>query len=386
MREGKIMGSTFRCSGRIVAFLLIFFALIERGTTARGEVRLGVEAPPFTLESLEGARQSVSSLSAGKRLTVVVFWAFWSDRSRRELKRLQGTFDRYGTEGLQVIAVNVEGQSISKEAAQKIAAFRRDAGLSFPILVDKNLETFYRYSVIAIPTTLVLDEKRTIVYRLAGYPIAGSEQLFSTIKNVMEGKKELKLEEAKCKLPDSKTLRYFRMGKLLYEKGDLSGAADALNTAINMDPEFVDPYNLLGRILHEGGRDDDAIGLFERALSKNPEDCPLQADYGNLLVEIGRLEKGIAIIQNVLKKDPSYSPAHYYLASSLLSQGKRAEALKHIQVAIELNPLDFNAHRFLGNLYESEGKKVEALAAYKRAANLLEKKVKAKNVYYSLTF
>jgi superkiller protein 3 len=74
------------------------------------------------------------------------------------------------------------------------------------------------------------------------------------------------------------------------------------------------------------------------------------------------------------------------LASSLLSQGKRAEALKHIQVAIELNPLDFNAHRFLGNLYESEGKKVEALAAYKRAANLLEKKVKAKNVYYSLTF
>ena len=67
---------------------------------------------------------------------------------------------------------------------------------------------------------------------------------------------------------------------------------------------------------------------------------------------------------------------HYYLGNYFLKQGKKDESLQEAQKVVKLNPLAFNGHRLLGSVYESLGKKKKSLAAYKKAATLLEKKVK----------
>lgn len=364
---------------KIVYILLI---LLLAGNTFQikstiGKLFTGMQAPPFTLSNLAGENETLSHLSAGKKLTTIVFWATWNERSSDELKRLQKTYERYQSKGFQAIAINVEDQTISKNQLKSITDYYNEMGFTFPVLIDQNLKTFNKYSIIAIPTTFLINKEEIIVYKLPGYSIAGAEQLFSTIRNTMEPElAKASLDQTKYKMHDSKAIRYYQMAKVLQNKEDNSAAIESLRKSITIDPDFLGAYNLLGIILYEEGKQKEAVETFKQALTSNPEDLPFLADYGNFLIQIGNAEKGLAMIRKVLKEDPSYSMGHYYLGNYFLKQGKKDESLQEAQKVVKLNPLDFNGHRLLGSVYESLGKKKKSLAAYKKAAMLLEKKVK----------
>ena len=77
---------------------------------------------------------------------------------------------------------------------------------------------------------------------------------------------------------------------------------------------------------------------------------------------------------------------HYYLGEYLVKQEKQDEALKEAQTAVELNPLDYDSQRLLGDIYAFQGKKDLSLSAYKKAATLLEYKVKGNNLILSLCY
>jgi tetratricopeptide (TPR) repeat protein len=344
-------------------------------------------APSFTLRDLNGESKTLSLLSTGKKLTAIVFWSVWNEQSSNELKRLQKSYELYHPHGFQVIAINVEDQTISKSQIKHITSYCKEKGISFPVMIDQNLETFHQYSIIAIPTTFLINEEETIVYRLPGYPYTGAEQLFSTIRNIMEPKSgKVSLDQVKHIMHDSKAIRYYQMANILSENGDYSGAIESLHKSINIDPDFLAAYNRLGIILHKEGKPKEAAEVFNRALLRDPEDLPFLADYGNFLIQTGHTEKGLATIREVLKEDPNYSVGHYYLGSYLLKQGKKNESLKAAQKTVKLNPLDFNGHRLLGSVYESMGKKEKSLAAYKKAAILLEKRVKSQDLFLDLSF
>lgn len=342
-----------------------------------GKLFTGMLAPPFTLSNLGGGNETLSHLSAGKKLTAIVFWSTWNKQSSDELKRLQKSYERYQSKGFQVIAINVEDQTISKNQLTNIANHSKDMGSTFPVLIDQNLKTFNKYSIIAIPTTFLINKEEMIVYKLPGYSIAGAEQLFSIIRNTMEPESgKVSLDQTKYRMYDGKAIRYYQMAKVLQNKGDNSAAIESLRKSITIDPDFLGAYNLLGIILYEEGKKKEAVEIFKQALLRNPEDLPFLADYGNFLIQIGNAEKGLAMIRKVLKEDPNYSVGHYYLGKYFLKQGKKEEALKEARLAVKYNPLDFNGHRLLGSVYESLSKKKKSLAAYKKAATLLEKKVK----------
>jgi Flp pilus assembly protein TadD len=369
------------------AFFIFFLGLSYLLQNASGKLYMGMTAPSFTLSDIDGKSQTLNNLSKEKELTVIVFWSTWNNQSFDELKALQELFVHYQSEAFQVIAINVEDQTISNDQVQLIADYCNEIGVTFPVLIDQGLQQFNHYAIKAVPTTFLINRKRTIIDKLAGYPISRRNQLASAIKDIIQPASEKGTSEQKhFTRTEEKAQRYYQMAKVLRKKDDLSSAAGSLRQSIALDDDFYAAYNLLAITLYEDGKREEAVKTFNEIASKTSDDPLLQLDYGNFLIRIGDDEKGLTIIRQVLKEDKSYARGHYYLGEYLFKAGEQGEALKEAQKAAELNPLDYDSQRLLGDIYAFQGKKDLSLAAYKKAATLLEHKVKGNDLILSLCY
>ena len=99
---------------------------------------------------------------------------------------LQELFVHYQSKAFQVIAINVEDQTISNDQVQLIADYCNEIGVTFPVLIDQGLQQFNHYTIKAVPTTFLINHKRTIIEKLAGYPISRRNQLTTTIKDIIQ--------------------------------------------------------------------------------------------------------------------------------------------------------------------------------------------------------
>jgi len=368
-------------------FFIFFLGLTYLPQNASGKLYLGMTAPSFTLNDLGGKSQTLNNLSKEKELTVIVFWSTWNNQSLDELKMLQELFVHYQSKAFQVIAINVEDQTISNDQVQLIADYCNEIGVTFPVLIDQGLQQFNHYTIKAVPTTFLINHKRTIIEKLAGYPISRRNQLTTTIKDIIQPASEKGTPEEKhFTRAEEKAQRYYQMAKVLRKKKDLSSAAVSLRKSIALDDDFFAAYSLLAITLYEDGKGEEAVRIFNEIASKNSNDPLLQLDYGNFLIQIGDADKGLTVIRQVLKEDQNYARAHYYLGEYLVKQEKQDEALKEAQTAVQLNPLDYDSQRLLGDIYAFQGKKDLSLAAYKKAATLLEYKVKGNNLILSLCY
>lgn len=372
----------------VITFFVCLMGWIYLPHSVSGEkLHLGMKAPPFTLSNLAGTSQTLNNLSKEKELTVIVFWSTWNQQSRDELKTLQELFLNYKSKAFQVIAINVEDQVVSKEKIQSITNYCKELGITFPVLIDQGLQQFNHYAIKAVPTTYLINHEKIIIYKLAGYPISRRTQIVSTIRDILEpsSDKDTSVKEH-LTAAEEKAQRYYQMGRVLRKQEDLSSAIDSFHKSIELDDNFFPAYNLLAITLYEIGKREEAIETFNNVASTNSHDLLFQLDYGNFLIQIGEDEKGVAIIKQVLKEDNNYALGHYYLGNYLFGQKKYDEALKEAKTAVKLNPFAYDSYRLLGNIYALQGKKDQSLEAYKKAATLLENKVKGNDLILLLSY
>ncbi len=144
--------------------------------TAQALLQTGIQAPEFALNDIDGRQVSLSQY-AKDNAVVLVFWSTWSANSSGELKRLEDYYKKSGDRGVMVIGINVDSQTISSDDVQRIKGTVKDIGITFPVLVDKELKTFHDYGVIVLPSTMVV-VKGAIAYELPGLPLVGTEEMF----------------------------------------------------------------------------------------------------------------------------------------------------------------------------------------------------------------
>jgi tetratricopeptide (TPR) repeat protein len=185
-----------------------------------------------------------------------------------------------------------------------------------------------------------------------------------------------KLEEIE---PSADTARLvFNSGVGLFQAGDLEGAVERFERAVEMDPELAPAYSVLASIYLNLGQYEKSIANAERHLELAPND---PRSYGILYLDhrilgdqdkadeafaamkaanpgfLGEefLEFGIRdfnagnvaaareIFERVLETLPDQPKAHYYLALCQLSAGDTAQAKEHLQRFVELAPDDPDA-------------------------------------------
>lgn len=105
----------------------------------------------LTLPDLSGQAQSLSQWKG--KVLVVNFWATWCAPCREEMPEFSRINAKYASNGVQFVG-------ISLDSADKVAAFRKETEISYPLLIG-NLETLDLSSDLgnrakALPFTVIL--------------------------------------------------------------------------------------------------------------------------------------------------------------------------------------------------------------------------------------
>jgi peroxiredoxin len=140
-------------------------------------------APDFVLSDLSGTPHRLADYFPGHAV-LINFWATWCVPCVKELPYLQGLQDRYGGQGLQVLAISTDGP----DRSASVAAFIGRYGFTMPVLLDTRSEVIPLFNPsLNLPYTVLLDRDGTIRYVHQGYSPGDERVLEERIKSLLEG-------------------------------------------------------------------------------------------------------------------------------------------------------------------------------------------------------
>ena len=94
------------------------------------------------------------------------------------------------------------------------------------------------------------------------------------------------------------------LGVVLKARGRLREAIAAYRRAIELKPEFVDPYQNLGNALREDGQADAAANAYRRLIQFRPNSADAHNSLGNALRDAGHLQEAIAAYKEAIRLKP----------------------------------------------------------------------------------
>lgn len=135
--------------------------------------------PDFKLRDIKNQWQKFDDVK-GEKLTVIDFWATWCGPCKRALPKLSELSDKYLDSGVAFVGLNID----SPKNSAKVAPFVKANKIKYAVLVDPNGEFSSLLNINSIPTLLIINDKKEIVFRHTGYA-PGDEKLIEKeiIKN-----------------------------------------------------------------------------------------------------------------------------------------------------------------------------------------------------------
>lgn len=122
-------------------------------------VKVGDEAPDFTLPNLDGQVTSLSGLRG--KVVLVNFWATWCGPCRIEMPHLEKLYQEYHKQGVVFL-------TISDEDPETIRQFLKTQKYSFGSMVDAKSIVSSLYGVRGIPHTFLIDRLGRVTAGLPG--------------------------------------------------------------------------------------------------------------------------------------------------------------------------------------------------------------------------
>lgn len=130
----------------------------------------------------DGGQRSVFGDYKGKVL-VLDFYATWCQPCRESIPHLIGLQDKFGSQGLQVIGLNVGGP----DDLPKVPAFAKEFGIQYPLAIpDDELVTFLLANNDAIPQTFIFDRQGQLAERLIGFGPSAAGRIDSAIEAALK--------------------------------------------------------------------------------------------------------------------------------------------------------------------------------------------------------
>ncbi len=177
---------------------------------------------------------------------------------------------------------------------------------------------------------------------------------------------------------------YYRLGRVLEKKNDLSGARDSFGKACDLYPNFGAAHYALMRVYERQGNTEAAreeLRLYE----KNKYDVPdggdrfqaelnaiytdpgvllaLGVEYGNQ----GKLQEAVVKHEEALQFDPSLVGAHINLISLYGRLHNYQKAEEHYRQAAQLDPSRSETYYDYGVLLLQQGKIQDAESAFRKS-------------------
>lgn len=148
---------------------------------------------------------------------------------------------------------------------------------------------------------------------------------------------------------------YFKEGYRFQMNGDLEGAIGAYIRSIEMYPT-AEAHTFLGWAYSFQGRIDEAIKECETAIQIDPDFGNPYNDIGVYLIEKGEYDEAVPWLQKAMEAK-RYEPRHYphmNMGRVLVRKGQYQEAIRELKKALAIEPnypaARIELHKLLGML------------------------------------
>lgn len=135
------------------------------------------------------------------------------------------------------------------------------------------------------------------------------------------------------------------IGANLMRVGDIQGAADLFERALEHRPENIDYLHEYGQVLIEMGDDARAVETADQILALNPGDPRGYALKAKALVWGGSATAAIPVALAGISIAPSYAPLYSALARAYTNSGEYLDGVDAGLTAVETDPGDVEARR-----------------------------------------
>jgi tetratricopeptide (TPR) repeat protein len=123
----------------------------------------------------------------------------------------------------------------------------------------------------------------------------------------------------------------YNLGHVLHRQGDLPGAVQAYEQAIQIDPAFIAAYHCLAVVWSEQGRYEEAVWQYRWIIQQQPNAVKAYSNLGQILIQQAQYSAAIDCFEELLKLDSS---AHTGCGLAYLGLGQFDQALIHFQQAL----------------------------------------------------
>jgi cytochrome c biogenesis protein CcmG/thiol:disulfide interchange protein DsbE len=134
------------------------------------------QAPDF---KLEGQQKQIELSNYRGQIVYLDFWASWCQPCRKSFSWMNKMQSLYGTEGFQVIAINLD------ESRSKADKFLQQIPAAFDVAFDPRGNTAESYNVKAMPSSYIIDKKGKVIHANLGFHDNDEDALEEKIRNLI---------------------------------------------------------------------------------------------------------------------------------------------------------------------------------------------------------
>ena len=115
---------------------------------------------------------------------IIDFWATWCEPCKKQMRYLDLFYNHFKPTGFNILTVNTD----SPKSMSKVKPYVRTKGFEFNVAVDPNSQVKKRLKVQEMPTTILIDQDGTILYRHKGYVPGDEVGILKAITDILDKK------------------------------------------------------------------------------------------------------------------------------------------------------------------------------------------------------
>jgi TolB-like protein/Tfp pilus assembly protein PilF len=265
-------------------------------------------------------------------------WQIWGeqyDRHFSDVLELQETIAREISEKLELNLSREEKRRLAKRDTKSSEAY--GFYVKGRYFLNKRRTETIEQATVYFEKAIELDS----AYALAYVGLADCYPLLSLYGKLTPREAYPKAETAARKaleIDDRLAEAYNSLGvvKLFYE-WDWTGAENAFQKAIALNPNYADAHQRYGMFLTALGRFDEAIGEFEKAIRLDPLSLIIKTISGYPFYYARRFEEAAKRFSEVIAADANYSMAHFRLGLTRAQLGEFGKSIAEFEKSIVLS-------------------------------------------------
>ena len=171
-------------------------------------------------------------------------------------------------------------------------------------------------------------------------------------------------------IPLDRAVALYGEAQALFGAGDVGGAADRLDQALRLRPNFAEALAFGGYLIERSGKIETAARFYGRALELKADMPVVWANYGKAMFRLRQFAGALAAFDAGLEFKAADADLWNGRAAALRELGRLEDSAVAARQALAYDPRHAEAAVNLGNALHKLSRPADALAAYVRALDL----------------